>query len=105
LTLSSFLRAAQYSSTGVDLSTTSECLLSQPDRGLRARGLRGLPGLAHRAGREPLLAGCRQVLEVGALGLGNPRDPGAVALVEEARGALGAVGLARLDRDGRRRLG
>src|SRR3989442_1818174 len=69
------------------------------------RWLGGLPGLADGARREPLLAGIGDVLEVGALGLRDPRDPGAVALVEEARGPLSAVRLTWLDGDGRRGLG
>src|SRR5947207_1083870 len=63
------------------------------------------PGLADGAGHVTPFARLGDVLEVLALGLRNPLHPGAVALVEKARAALGAEGLAWLgDRGGDGRL-
>src|SRR5262245_22414487 len=95
-----------YYSTLVDQSTKSEwpVLSSILGRSRQANGLGGLPGLADRAQEQALIAGVGDVLEVRALGLGNSRDPRAVALVEKLGYSLRAERRTGLDRDGRLRV-
>src|SRR4029077_10700647 len=64
----------------------------------RGPHLSGLPGVAHRALQIVLLERLRHPVEIDAVELGDGRNPGALAAMEELRAALGHERLAVLGR-------